>query len=269
MSRLRALIVDNEPPAIRRLEIALAGLPQVEVVGSALGGTSAVEMIGRLRPQLIFLDIEMPVMNGFELLQALGAAEAPVVVFVTAFSRFAPQAFAVGAVDYLLKPVEFDRLSQAAERAAQALRAHSAERRMAELEAVVEQLRAIEAQDAPRPVERDLWVSSRAGWRRVPVNTVEWFQAERDYVQVHTSQSSYLIHDSLRSLGERLAPAGFVRSHRSALVNAAAISRLDRTGGALTIITLSGARVPVSRSYAPGLRAMARGGRAISGMDSL
>jgi DNA-binding LytR/AlgR family response regulator len=256
---LRTLIVDNEPPAVRRLEIALESVPEVEVVGSALGGTSALELIARLRPRLIFLDIEMPVMNGFELLRALDSADAPVIVFVTAFSRFAPQAFAVGAVDYLLKPVEFDRLRQAVERAAQALRAHSAERRMAELQAVIAQLRAVEAEAAPRPVERDLWVSSRGGWQRVPVETVEWFQAERDYVQVHTAERSYLIHDSLRGLGERLAEAGFIRTHRSALVNAAAISRLDRSGGQLRIVTVSGALVPVSRGCAPRLREMVRG----------
>ena len=257
---LRAIIVDNEPPAVRRLEIALADLPQVEVVGSALGGRKAVELIGQLRPDLLFLDIEMPVMNGFELLQALKNAEAPVVVFVTAFSRFAPAAFAVGAADYLLKPVEFDRLAQAVNRASRTLRARSAEARMAELEAVIDQLRDADAERATTPAGRNLWVSTRSGYVRVPIAQVEWFEAERDYVQVHTADRSYLMHASLRALEERLEPAGFLRTHRSALVNRAAISRLDRTAGVLTIITASGARAPVSRSQAAGLRALVRSG---------
>lgn len=261
MSRLTALIVDNEPPAVRRLEIALADIPEVEVVGSAHGGRQALALIAALRPQVLFLDIEMPVIGGFELLQALDAASAPVVVFVTAFSRFAPEAFAVGAADYLLKPVEFDRLRQAVERAGRALRAHTAEARMAELETVVARLRDQDAEAAPRPGERDLWVATRAGYVRVPVEAVEWFQAERDYVQVHTAGQSYLIHDSLRSLGERFGGAGFVRTHRSALVNAAAIARIERTGRGLTIVTVSEARAPVSRSCAAGLRALVRGGR--------
>lgn len=259
MSGLRALVVDNEPPAVRRLEIALAGIAGVEVVGSAHGGRKALELIGRLRPNLLFLDIEMPVINGFELLAALDAASAPVVVFVTAFSRFAPEAFAVGAVDYLLKPVEQDRLRQAVERASRALRAHSAESRMAELEAVIARLRDQDAEAAPRPAERDLWVSTRTGYVRAPLDTVEWFEAERDYVRVHTAAQSYLIHDSLRGLEERFGGLGFVRTHRSALVNRAAISRLDRAGGGLSIVTVSGARAPVSRSCAAGLRAMVRG----------
>lgn len=261
MSRLTALIVDNEPPAVRRLEIALSDIAGVEVVGAANSGRQAVELIGRLKPQVLFLDIEMPVVSGFELLAALDAASAPVVVFVTAFSRFAPEAFAVGAVDYLLKPVEQDRLRQAVERAGKALRACSAESRMAELEQVIARLRDQDAEAAPPPAERDLWVSTRTGYVRVPVDTVQWFQAERDYVQVHTAGQSYLIHDSLRRLEERFGGMGFVRTHRSALVNRAAISRLDRTDGVLSILTLSGARAPVSRSCAAGLREMVRGGR--------
>jgi DNA-binding LytR/AlgR family response regulator len=260
VSRLRAVVVDNEPPAVRRLEIALGDVPEIEVVGSALGGRKAVELIAAVKPDVLFLDIEMPVMNGFELLQALKDAEAPIVVFVTAFSRFAPAAFAVGAADYLLKPVEFDRLAQAVERAARTLRARSAEARMAELEAVIDQLRNLDAERAGRPEERDLWVTTRAGYVRVPISQVEWFEAERDYVQVHTADRSYLMHASLRALGERLAPAGFLRTHRSALVNRASIARLDRSGGMLTIITVSGARAPVSRSQAAGLRAMVKGG---------
>jgi DNA-binding LytR/AlgR family response regulator len=256
MSRLRAVIVDNEPPAVRRLEIALADIPAVEVVGSALGGRKAAELIGALKPDLLFLDIEMPVMNGFELLQALKDAEAPVVVFVTAFSRFAPTAFAVGAADYLLKPVEFDRLAQAVERAARTLRARDAETRMAELEAVIAQLRDADAERAPRPEARDLWVSTRTGYVRVPVAEVEWFEAERDYVQVHTAERSYLMHASLRALGERLAGAGFLRTHRSALVNRAAIARVEREGGNLQIVTSSGGRAPVSRSQGVVLRGL-------------
>jgi DNA-binding LytR/AlgR family response regulator len=131
---------------------------------------------------------------------------------------------------------------------------------MAELEAVIDQLRDTESERAPLPAERDLWVSTRTGYVRVPIAQVEWFEAERDYVQVHAAERAYLMHASLRALGERLEGAGFLRTHRSALVNRAAISRLDRSGNVLSIITLSGARAPVSRSSAAGLRAMVRGG---------
>lgn len=258
MSRLRAVVVDNEPPAVRRLEIALSDIPEVEVVGSALGGRKAVELIAELKPEVLFLDIEMPVMNGFELLQALKDAEAPVVVFVTAFSRFAPAAFAVGAADYLLKPVEFDRLAQAVERAARTLRARSAEARMAELEAVIDQLRDADSDRATRPEERDLWVSTRTGYVRVPIAQVEWFEAERDYVQVHTADRSYLMHASLRALGERLEGSGFLRTHRSALVNPAAIARVERSGSGLRIVTTSGGHAPVSRSQAGVLRSVVK-----------
>jgi DNA-binding LytR/AlgR family response regulator len=248
-SILRVLVVDDEPLAIRRLEMALSGMDGVAIAGSAGDGLTAMAEIARLRPDVVLLDIRMPGMDGLALMEALRTAEAPAVIFVTAFSRFAVDAFKLAAVDYLLKPIEFPRLAEALERARASLASKAAVKRLAELQAAVGTL-------APEsPYARELWITRRGVRHRVPLDTVEWIEAERDYVRLHLSERTHLVRQSMRGLERQLDPAAFARIHRSALV------RLDRvTGLGAGIVTLaSGGRAPLARRHAAALRARLAG----------
>ncbi len=174
MGSLRAVIIDDEPLAVRRLEIALREMQDVELAGVANDGAIAVNMIETLMPDLIFLDVKMPMLNGLEVLSALPSDARPAVIFVTAFSRFAVSAFEAAAVDYLLlKSVEFGRLHEAIERAKASRLARHANEQIAELLALVADLQAADADLGTAPaVAGDLWISEKGGATRVALKDV-------------------------------------------------------------------------------------------------
>jgi len=243
---LRILIVDDEPLAVRRLEIGLAGIPGAEAVGSATDAEKAARAIAALDPDVILLDIRMPGLDGLQLVETLSPAAMPAVIFVTAYSRFAVDAFKVKAVDYLLKPVEFPRLAQALDRAREALAAREAlqgARPLAE----------IERTDGRSD---EIWVVTRGARHRLAAGQIEWIQAERDYVRVHAAGRTHLIRRSIQALSRELDPDAFVRVHRSALVRLDQVASLTRNeDGALRLVLRSGAMVGVSRRHAAALRA--------------
>lgn len=260
--RLRAVIVDDEPLAVRRLRFALDEMGDVEVVDVAGNGQAALKLIQATRPDIAFLDIKMPVMNGLELSAALPPGDRPVLIFVTAFSRFAVDAFEAAAVDYLLKPVEFDRLRAAIDRARVSRQSEDAGTRIAELLALIGDLQAADAEaDRVAPPRRgcDFWVVEKNVTARVPLDQVEMLAAEGDYVRIYTSARSHLVKDRLGALAERLAPAGFLRVHRSTLVRASAIEKLiSRPAGGVELILGNGRAVPVGRSYLSRVRQLKR-----------
>jgi two-component system response regulator AlgR len=234
---LRALAIDDEPLAIERLQILCADISEVQLVGTANDAASALRLIEALRPDLLLLDIAMPGMTGVELARLL--AERPVrprIVFVTAFDQFAVAAFDVQAVDYLMKPVQPDRLRRAVQRAA--------------------------AQGAPAPEEpqwlSEFWVPHRGEIIRIAAADIEWVEAERDYMRLHVGGRSFLIHQTIAELERRLDPARFLRVHRSAIVRRDQVAKLavDR-GGAWSVTLACGRTQPVGRSYLAGVKAMA------------
>jgi DNA-binding LytR/AlgR family response regulator len=253
---MRILLIDDEPLALDRLHVGLRGVPGVELAGIATDGVEALEQIEALRPDLVLLDIQMPGMTGMAVAEALREQAArPEIVFVTAFNRFAPDAFDVEAADYLLKPVDFDRLRTAIARARRRRALRDAEGRAAELHAVVTALRADAAQfDLPtgagRAFEDGIWVAGRNGAVRVPVDTIDWIEAARDYVMLNTPLKSHILRATMNQMEERLDPRIMVRIHRSHMVRIAAVNAVERPGrGMLRLILADDLKLQVGPNY--------------------
>lgn len=237
MKPLTAYLLDDEPPALRRLMLSLREMGGVEVVGSSTSARVAVAEVAGIQPDILFLDISMPGLDGFEVVEALGKLS-PVVIFVTAYDAHAVKAFGIEAVDYLLKPFALDRLVQAVERARAAVQAR------------------------PRPSARflsDIWGTRNGQGVRIDVEKLLWVEAERDYLKLHTSETSALIRMTLSTMEAALDPDLFVRVHRSIICRRDSISAFRRKAtGALVLTLNNGEEVPVGRSYAKALRQMMR-----------
>ncbi|THD62430.1 LytTR family DNA-binding domain-containing protein [Phenylobacterium sp.] len=259
MTPLRVLIVDDEPLARRRLEILLREQPATELAGAASDGVAAARMIAERAPDVVLLDIKMPGLTGLEVLDGLGK-EAPIVIFVTAFDRFALDAFDRAAFDYLLKPVEPARLAAALTRARAALANRAAAERALELEEILRNLRSDPAAvAAPSAYAREIWIQERGGRTSVPVAAIDWIAAERDYVRIHTGARSFLVRQSIGALAERLDPGQFLRIHRSSLVRTDRIVRIRHAAGRGAVMLSTGVEVAVSRRHMGALKAMSRG----------
>ena len=253
---MRILIVDDEPLARRRLTIGLAEIDRTFAVATAADGDEALAMIGTFDPDLLLLDIKMPGLDGFAVADALAALpRPPAVIFVTAFANYALRAFEVSAVDYLLKPVEFDRLRQAIARATQGVLTRDAAERIEELRSVVTALRAAGDGSDDSRFETEIWVPHRSDFVRLKAATIDRVEAERDYVRIHVGTRSYLVRDTIGGFEARLDPAQFIRVHRSAIVRADTVQALMRSGyGAFAVQLENGISLRVGRKYTRGVR---------------
>lgn len=251
IDKLRLLLADDEPLALRRLKVALQAIPHVEVVGAVNDGAQAIAAMRELRPDVVLLDIRMPLANGFEVANAVEDSGDPAIIFVSAFESYALQAFDTAAVDYLLKPVEFERLAAALERARGYRAARTAGQRAEQLAAVLEALKREAAKrDGPR-YETEFWIRDRGRFLRVPVAEVERIEAERDYVRIHWEGRTLLHRETMAHLEERLDPSTMLRVHRSAFVNWARLKAVRRdASGRLKAVLKNGEEVAVSRAYA-------------------
>lgn len=235
---LRTLLVDDEPLALERLQVFFRDIAGAEVIGTARDGKEAAEAIERLKPDLALLDIQMPEQNGLRVAATLPPEDRPEIIFVTAFEQYAPDAFEVEAADYLLKPVRFDRLWQAVERAKRRRHQRTLAGR-AETSAPPESAR-----------EDGLWVPTRAGAVFVPVEAIDWIEAQRDYVMLHTATRSHILRISMRALEEKLDPAQLMRVHRSAFARPANVVEVQRLGRTINALVLrDGAIVQVGPNY--------------------
>jgi two-component system LytT family response regulator len=242
--KVRTLVVDDEPVARAGLRAMLTAFDWVEVVGEAADGEAAVEAIDRLRPELVFLDVQMPGLDGTEVLRRI--ERQPFIVFTTAFSQHAVSAFELGAADYLLKPFGPARLSAAMER----IRAAIGEPAGAD---VVERLTGALAGG---PISR-LFVRAGGSLVPLPIAEVRWFEADGDYVIAHTERGRHVLHLALSRLEERLDPRHFVRVHRAHVVNLDHVRAFRRDPrGNLEAEFADGRRVPVSRARAQELRSL-------------
>jgi two-component system LytT family response regulator/two-component system response regulator AlgR len=261
---LTVLLADDEPLALRRLRRLTAEIEGVRIVATASDGDQALALARETAAQVVIIDIKMPGRDGVSVARALaspadGPQEGPVVIFATAFDRYAIQAFDLAAVDYLLKPFDGARVAEALARARAQIRARDAEQRIGELRAIVQDLRAEGRPGAATHFETELWIEGRGGAQRVLVRDLDWIEAERDYVRLHVGARSYLIRDSIRGLVERLDPEAFVRIHRSAVVQRDRVIQLaPRPGGGLTAVLSTGARPAVGRSHAAAVRKLFR-----------
>ncbi len=255
--KLRVVAVDDEALALRRIEILLSAIPDVELAGTAADGEEALELIERLRPHVVLLDVRMGEMSGFEVVERLAGPQAPLVIFTTAFDRYAIRAFKVSATDYLLKPIELDRMKAAFEKARWSLAAKEAEMRAAELLQIVEALREQDHTTETRRYDTELWATRRDEVVRVPVVELDWIEAERDYVRLHIGDQSYLLRETMLALQERLDPRKFVRIRRSALVRVDRITGIRRVSyGDFRVLLSSGGEVRVGRTYVKQIRHM-------------
>lgn len=248
---LRLLLADDEPLALRRMRLALQDIPDVEIVGAASDGQQAIDAMKALRPDVVLLDIKMPLADGFEVANAVEDSGGPAVIFVSAFDSYAVRAFETSAVDYLVKPVEFERLASALDRARAKRAAENAGKRAEELAAVLEALRR-EADDREGTAyEKEFWIRDRGRFLRVPVEEVERIEAERDYVRLYWEGRTLLHRETMSHLEEKLDPNVMLRVHRSAFVNWRRLKAVRRdANGRLMAVLQSGDEVAVSRAYA-------------------
>ncbi|MGB7297597.1 MAG: LytTR family DNA-binding domain-containing protein [Candidatus Aminicenantales bacterium] len=240
----KILIIDDEALARRRLRSLLSKNPALEVIGECANGEEAVLAILDSSPDLIFLDVQMPEMNGFEVLEAVGRESMPAVVFVTAHDQYALKAFEVHAVDYLLKPFSRDRLEQALSRAVTALENRVAGDLNRSVLALLDKLKERE------PYAKRLLAKAHGRIHLLPVNDIEWIEAEDYYARVHLGQESFLIRESLSGLQKRLDPSQFLRIHRSSIINVRSIKELQSWfHGEYLVILKNGTKMHISRNY--------------------
>lgn len=240
---LRVLIADDEPLAAERLQLLLLRSDGAQLVGTASDGDSAIHLTEALHPDVLLLDIAMPGLDGIGVARALAAQDpSPAVVFVTAFDHFAVAAFEVEAVDYLMKPVDPQRLQRALDRARAYLRARTAQPQAGKTSQWLE----------------EFWASDLSGLVRIAAQDVDRVSAERDYMRLHVGRRSWLIHHSMAALEEGLNPELFVRLHRSAIVRKDFITGFTRNQSGRWIARLAdGTEQPVGRLYSDRVRAIA------------
>jgi two-component system response regulator AlgR len=243
LTSLRILVADDEPLAAERLQVLLARARGATLVGTASDGESAISMAEALSPDVLLLDIAMPGLDGIDVARSLASQDpSPAVVFVTAFDQFAVAAFEVAAVDYLMKPVDPNRLQRALDRARAYLQQRSAQPAAGKTSQWLE----------------EFWASDLSGLVRIAAQDVDRVSAERDYMRLHVGRRSWLIHHSMTALEEGLDPALFVRLHRSAIVRKDFISGFTRNPSGRWIARLAdGTEQPVGRLYSDRVRAIA------------
>ena len=249
MNKIRALIVDDEPLAREGISMRLKHEPDIEVIGACKNGREAVTVILRDVPDLVFLDIQMPRLDGFGVIEAVGAKQMPYVIFVTAYDEHALRAFEVSALDYLLKPIDGGRFSEALERARSRIRGET-------LDAVSERLHGMMAalRVERKHLER-LSIKSAGRITFLSVDEIDWIEAADNYVHVHAGRVSHLLHATMSSLESRLDPNKFLRIHRSTIVNVGRIKELQPMfHGEYRIILKDGTRLTSGRSYRENLQ---------------
>lgn len=242
---MRVLLVDDESLAIDRLRTLFADIEDVTVVGQASDGDAALRAIGELGPDLVILDVQMPGRNGLRTAAAIAGDTRPEIVFVTAHEHYAPDAFEVDAADYLLKPVRFDRLRQAVNRARRRSELRAIAARAGKLESEMEALRST----APAPQDDGFWIPERDGQRRVPLDSIAWIEAARDYVLLHTDTRGHMFRTTMAALEQRLAGSALMRVHRSAFVRPDRVAEVRRAHRAMVLVLADGAHVQVGPSY--------------------
>jgi two-component system LytT family response regulator len=260
VAEIRALIVDDEPLARRGLRQLLAREPDITIVGEARDGREALRALRSLHPTLVFLDVQMPELDGFAVLRAYGAEPMPLVIFVTAHDEFAARAFDAHAIDYVVKPLREARFAEAVERARQRLRSDDAMAMSRQLAAFLAGLERVGA-GAPGPATRII-VPTSTGQLMLDPGEIDWIEADDYYAAIHVKGRRHLIRESLSSLADRL-DARFARVHRGAIVRLDRVRELRAESSGETVAVLrDGTRVPVSRrrreQLAMALRSLAR-----------
>jgi len=241
---LRVLIADDEPLARQHVEDRLAHEENVEVAGTATDGLEAIEKIRELKPDVVFLDVQMPGATGLDVVDTVGPEEMPATIFVTAFDRYALKAFDVAAVDYLVKPFDDERFSEAFRRARRAVEMDDVERLTQKFGAL---LQAADEGEKREYLDR-ITVEQRGQTRVVPVKLIDYITASGPYAELHGGGRTFAVRERMQTLAERLDPKVFMRVHRSVIVRLSRIDTLLRSpGGDYAVRLKDGTELSVSR----------------------
>jgi len=244
MIKIRTLIVDDMPLARERIRMILCTDPEIEIIGECADGDEAVEAVKNLKPELVFLDVQMPGLDGFGVVEKIGVERMPVVVFVTAYDEFAIKAFEVSALDYLLKPFEEEQLTRAVKRAKREIQ----KRQASDLNNHLQKLLA-----AVKPETKYLKrivVKSAAQTILVQTEDIDWIGAAGNYLELHVGKETYLVRERISRMEQNLDPENFARIHRSTIVNLDRIKTLHPlfNGDHITILR-DGTKLNMSRAF--------------------
>ncbi len=244
MKKIRTLIVDDEPLARERLTSLLSAEADIEIVGQCRDGEEAVTAINDHTPDLVFLDVQMPAMNGFEVIEAVGSDKMPLVIFVTAFDQHALKAFQVRALDYVLKPFDRERFQEALQRARGQIQRDETGDLGRRLLALVKDLR----RDQPKTDRLVVKSGGRLFFLRT--DEIDWIEASGNYVRLHVGPTSHLLRETMNAIEGRLDPEKFFRIHRSRIVNMERIQEMQPwLNGEYAVLLRTGTRLTLSRGY--------------------
>jgi two-component system LytT family response regulator len=257
---IRVLIVDDEPHAREGIRIRLKDTPEIQIVGECSSGLDALESIHAVRPDLVFLDIQMPEMNGFEILQRITVTPTPFIIFVTAYDKYAIQAFECHALDYLLKPINENRFKDALHIALSELNHRNLERYTSKLKMAVSDYLSFVGKDSEGSLVdvtknvtnylQRLMIKSKDQISMISVDEIDWIESAGDYVYVHSKSQKHIIRETLTSLEQRLNPQKFVRIHRSNIVNVEQIKSLrPNEHGDFDVLLHNGVKLKLSRTH--------------------
>jgi two-component system LytT family response regulator len=248
---IRCLIVDDEPLGRERVAALLRTLPDAEIIGVCTNGSEAIDMIDALSPDLLFLDVQMPELDGFGVLAAIRTTRLPAVIFVTAHSQYAIRAFEVHAQDYLLKPFDPDRFFAAYRRAAERIRLRQLEPANTQLLALVADMARQRARRTRVPIKTHDRVTL------LPVEDIDWIESNDNHVKIHAKGQVHVVRQTLQSMEDSLPPDDFIRVHRTTIVNVARIKEIQPWfTGEYVVILLDGTQVRTSRGYRARLEAL-------------
>jgi len=263
MQKLRTIIVDDEPLALKLLRTVLSEISDIEIVAECSNGKQAVEAATELEPELIFLDIQMPGMNGFDVIKSLQTDIMPMVVFVTAYDQYAVDAFDLHAVDYVLKPLDSERIARSVERAIDRLKNDVDRSFKSPLIGAIEEISERASKEKPDEsvnnlpdgMKRKLLVRDSGVVKVIPFDDIDWVDAAGDYMCVHAVGETHVIRSTLRDLMTKLDDNLFVRIHRSTIVNVERVVSVTplQKGGSLLHLT-QGESLKVSRNYRDSIR---------------
>jgi two-component system LytT family response regulator len=242
--RIKTIIVDDEPPSRTKIRELLKSDPDIEIIDECANGRDAIKSIAASQPDLMFLDIQMPELDGFGVLEALGPGKLPAIVFVTAYDQYAVQAFEVHAVDYLLKPFDRQRFQTALDRAKAHLQSTNGDQLNQQLNSLLRELKG--------PVKQYERFVVKSGGRVffLKNDEIDWIEAAGNYVRVHVGKDTHLLRETMTAIQKKLDPALFIRIHRSTFVNIEKIKELQPWfHGEYVVILRDGTQLTMSRSY--------------------
>lgn len=261
--KIRTVVVDDEPLARRGLVVRLAQFEHIDVIAECANGRDALDVILQDKPDLVFLDIQMPGLNGFDVLRKVSqeSEHMPLVVFVTAYDQYAIRAFEVRALDYLLKPVDEERLEQALQRINDALTEQKEKAQQGKLVDLVAEMTGEDCEDILKRLAdgealttdsypEHIAIKESGEITRVAINAIEWVDAAGDYMCIHASNETHILRRTMKELEKELNPKNFQRIHRSAIVNLNQVEKLcSRQNGEYHLVLHNGEELKVSRSY--------------------